>query len=337
MIKEKTVIEKYKGKEVLITGGLGFIGSNLAIKLVELGAKVTILDNLAPLYGGNQFNILPIKDKVNLEIGDIRDKELIDKLIPGKDFIFDFAAQVSYVDSPDIPFEDLDINCKGHLNILESCKDSNKQAKIVFSSSRLVLGNIKKKLITEDHPTNPLSLYGVHKLTAEKYFYMYNRNYGLRTAVLRITNPYGERQQIKHSKYSIPGWFMRMAMEGKTIKVFGNGNQKRDYIYIKDLVSAFIYVGISDKTDGEIYNCGSGKMIRFKDMVKNIIEVVESGKMEYVPWPDNYKRDKNDEKDIKTSISKLQEVTGWKPKANLNESLKSMFDYYKDNKDKYIA
>jgi len=332
----KINLKSYKGKKVLITGGLGFIGSNLAIKLVELGAEVTIIDNLTPLYGGNKFNVSSIKDKVNVIIGDIRDWQLIDKVVLDKDIIFNLAAQVSYIDSIDIPFEDLDINCKGHLTILESCRKLNREAKIIFSSSRLALGKIVENPITEKHPTNPLSLYGIHKLTAEKYCYFYHKNHGLKTVVLRVTNPYGVRQQIKHSKYSIPGWFMRMAMEGKVIKIFGKGNQKRDYIYIDDLVEAFLYTAISSKTDGEIYNCGSGKSIKFYDMVKNIIKIVENGKIEYVPWPKNYEKDETAEKKIETDTSKLYRATGWKPKMELGEGLERMFEYYKKYKDKYI-
>ncbi len=227
-IKKRNSIEEYRHKKVLITGGLGFIGSNIAHKLIHLDANVTILDNLAPLYGGNMFNIDDIKDKISLIHGDVRDIDTISKLVKDKDFIFHLAGQVSHIDSSEIPFEDLDINCKGYLNVLEACKKSNKNSKIIFSSSRLVLGKTIKNPSDVNFSSNPLSLYGIHKLTAEKYSYLYNKNYGMRTVVLRLTNPYGERQQIKHSKYSIPGWFMRMAMDSKPIKIFGDGNQKRD-------------------------------------------------------------------------------------------------------------
>ncbi len=335
VIKANSDLNNYKGKKVLITGGLGFIGSNLAHKLVELGAEVTVIDNLAPLYGGNDFNIKDIKDKIKVIIGDIRDWQLIDKIVIDKDIIFNLAAQVSYIDSINIPFEDLDINCKGHLTILESCRKLNKNVKIVFSSSRLALGKIIENPITEEHPTNPLSLYGIHKLTAEKYCYFYYKNHNLKTTVLRITNPYGKRQQIKHSKYSIPGWFMRLAMEGKTISIFGKGTQKRDYIYIDDLVDAFLYAGISEKTNGQIYNCGSGKSIEFRKMVENIVKLVGNGKVEYIPWPDNYEKDETADK-IETSIKKIYKDTGWKPKTELKNGLKEMFNYYKNNKDKYI-
>ena len=333
-MRENNILEKYRGKKILVTGGLGFVGSNITHKLVSLGAQVTILDNLAPLYGGNKFNIHNIKDKVTVVVGDIRDTNMIDKLVVNMDMIFDFAAQISYIDSGNIPFEDLEINCKGHLNILEASRKFNPSVKILFSSSRLALGKIIENPVTENHPTNPLSIYGIHKLTAEKYFLLYHKNLGMKTTVFRITNPYGPRQQIKHSKYSIPGWFMRQAMENKTIKIFGDGKQLRDYIYVSDLVQAFLLAGISDNTNGQICNCGSGKSIEFQKMVKLVIGIAKSGTIEHVPWPSDYEKEETG--DFETDISKLQAAINWVPEISMEEGLHQMYEYYKANFDKYI-
>ena len=333
-MKKNNILGKYRGKKILITGGLGFIGSNIIHELVSLGARVTILDNLAPLYGGNKFNIYDIKDKVTVIIGDIRDTNLIDKSVINMDIIFDFADQVSHIDSGNIPLEDLEINCKGHLNILEASRKFNPSVKILFSSSRLALGKIIENPVTENHPTNPLSIYGIHKLTAEKYFLLYHKNLGMKTTVFRITNPYGPRQQIKHSKYSIPGWFMRQAMENKAIKIFGDGKQLRDYIYISDLVQAFLLAGISDNTNGQIYNCGSGKSIEFQEMVKLIVNIVKTGTMKYVSWPKDYEKEETG--DFETDISKLQAAIGWVPEISMEKGLIQMYEYYKANFDKYI-
>ena len=328
------ILNEYADKQILITGGLGFIGSNLAHLLVSYGAKVTILDNLAPLYGGNIFNLDNIRDNVRVVIGDIRDRKTVDSLVPKLNIIFNFAAQVSPTDSNLIPFEDLDINCKGHLTILESCKQLNPTVKILFSSSRLALGKIVENPVTEDHPTQPLGLYGVHKLTAEKYYYLYNKNYALRTTVLRLTNPYGERQQIKHSKYSIPGWFMRLAMEGKPIKIFGDGTQKRDYVYVTDIVEAFARAGLNENTVGNIYNCGLGQSVELRKMAELIVEIVGTGSIEYVPWPENYQREETGS--FESDISRLKQAIGWQPKIPIKEGLKKMWQYYKINKDMYI-
>ena len=333
-MKKNNQLKEYKDKKILITGGLGFIGSNLAKRLVKLGAHVSILDNLAPLYGGNYFNVSEIKNKIDITIGDIRDEKIVTKLIKNKDIVFNFAAQVSHTDSASIPYEDLDINCKGHLNVLECIRKHNPNTKILFSSSRLALGKIQQNPITETHPTEPLSLYGIHKLTAEKYYALYNRNYGIKTVIFRITNPYGERQQIKHNKYSIPGWFMRLAIERKTIQIFGDGKQLRDYIYIDDLVEAFLLAGINNNTNGKLYNCGFGKSIAFSKMVKNVIKNVGTGKIEYVPWPKNYELEETGH--CETDISKLKNDTGWIPSINLEKGIKKMCLYYKKNFKKYI-
>jgi UDP-glucose 4-epimerase len=258
----------------------------------------------------------------------------MNEVIKDKDIIFNLAAQVSYIDSATMPFEDLDVDCRGQLIILEACRKYNKNVKIIFASSRMVLGKILTNTVSEDHPTNPLSFYGIHKLTAEKYHLMYYRDHGIRSVILRITNPFGERQQIKHSKYSLPGWFMRLAMEGKTIKIFGDGNQLRDYIYGTDIANAFIFAAISDNTDGQIYNCGYGESLHFKDMVNLIVKTVGSGNIKFVPWPEDYERIETG--DCKTDVSKLISDTGWKPEITVEGGVKRMVEYYKEHKDKYI-
>ncbi len=333
-MKKDLSLKKYKGVRVLITGGLGFIGSNLAHLLVEHGAKVTILDNLAPLYGGNLFNVHGIKNKIIVVIGDIRDKKIIDKLVKNTDIIFDFAAQVSPIDSGTIPFEDLDVNCRGHLMILEACREHNPKAKLLFSSSRLALGKIIHSPVTENHPTTPLNLYGTHKLTVEKYYHLYHKNYGLRTVVFRLTNPYGERQQIKHSKYSVPGWFMRLAMEGKTIQIFGEGTQMRDYTHVSDITRAFALAGLSDKTVGKIYNCGLGTSVELKEMVETIVEIVGSGSIKHIPWPENYGKEETGSSE--SDISQLRSDLNWNPKIGLKEGLTRMYEYFRIHKDKHI-
>ncbi len=324
----------YKNKNVLITGGLGFIGSNLAHKLVSLDANVKIIDNLNPLYGGNLFNLFGIENKIEIVKQDIRESETIRSLIENADIIFHLAAQVSYIDSLNMPFEDLDLNARTTLNILEICRKYNPKVKIIFSSSRMVYGKADKPLINENCETNPLSLYGIHKLTSEKYFLMYYKDFGIPCSILRLTNPYGPRQQIKHSKYSLVGWFIRQAMENKVIKIYGDGLQLRDYIYVDDIVDAMIKSAASDHSVGEIINIGSGVSSRFSDMVHSVINIVKSGKVEYIPWPENY--EKIETGDISVDISKLQELTAWKPKVSLAEGISLTYEYYKKNISNYI-
>ncbi|MEK7629853.1 MAG: NAD-dependent epimerase/dehydratase family protein [Patescibacteria group bacterium] len=326
--------KEWVGKKVLITGGLGFIGSNLAHRLVLLGAKVSILDSLNPLYGGNLFNIEEIKDKLEIIIDDVRNREILNKLVSGKDFIFDFAAQVRHTDSINTPLEDLEVNCLSKLYLLEACRNFNQAAKIIFSSSRMVYGKTGIESIKENHPTNPVGLYAIHKLTAEKYFLTYFKEFGIRSSILRISNPYGERQQIKHSKYSLPGWFVRLAMEGSAIKIFGDGVQLRDYIYISDVIDAILAVAILPKTDGEIFNCGYGASVQFKNMVEIVINTINKGTVEYVPWPKEYNSVETGNSEL--DISKLKNITGWKSKVNLEQGIKKTFDYYTKHYKKYV-
>ncbi len=325
----------YNKKRILITGGLGFLGSSLANRLAKYDAHIVILDSNDPRYGGNFFNLDPFyKEKMNIVIGDVRDKELIFKLVKSVDIIFHFAAQVSYIDSNKIPFEDMEVNQLATLILLEACRKVNPNAKILFASSRLVIGESQFTPIDENHPTNPLSLYGAHKLGSEKYLSLYHKDYGIRTTVMRITNPYGPRQQIKHSKYSLLGWFVRMAMEGKEINIFGDGNQIRNYIYIDDIVEAFVRAGASDSVDGDLFFIGSNENTEFGKMVELVVKIVGNGLIRNVPWPSDYEKAETGDSIISTS--KIAEAINWKPKISLVEGIKNTYDYYSKYRDFYI-
>ncbi|MBI2065655.1 MAG: SDR family NAD(P)-dependent oxidoreductase [Candidatus Zambryskibacteria bacterium] len=319
-------------KKVLITGGAGFIGSSLAHALIELGAKVTIIDAMLPLYGGNMFNLEEIKEKIKFIKGDIRDKELVNDLVRDKDFIFDLAAQVSYIDSKDLPFLDLDINCLGRLTVLEAVKDTAPAARLIFPSSRMVYGKIHSTPVKEDHPTAPLSIYGIHKLTGEKYYRYYHDTFGLDTLVVRLPNPYGTRQQMKHSKYSIVGWFLRQALDGGTINIFGEGLQEMDYIYIDDVVDGLLRVA-EKGLPGEVYNLGANERVSLVGMVDKILAETGTGKKEHIPWPENFEKNKTG--GYIADTSKIERDTGWKARVSLKEGIKRMVKYYKKNRENY--
>jgi len=319
--------EKLFGKNILITGGLGMIGSNLAHALVKSGAKVTILDALLPLYGGNKSNLKKIDNKLKIIIGDIRNSSLVNELVKNRDFIFHLAAQVSYIDSMSDPLLDLDINCRGHLILLEACRKVNPTAKIIFSGSRMEYGKTYSLPVDEEHPTNPLITYGVHKLTAEKYNLVYWHNFKIPTVTVRITNPYGPRQQMKHSKYGIINWFIRLAMENKIISIFGNGQQIRDYIYVDDIVQGLLRIAVSPNSAGQVYNLGSGKGTKFIDMVKMVLEIVGLGQFEMVDWPKNYQNIETG--DFIADISKITQQTGWRPKTPLKDGITQTVRFYK--------
>lgn len=323
----------FENKNILITGGLGFLGSNLAIELYKRNANVTVIDNLADLYGGNLYNLAGFENCIKIVIDDMRNMEVMLPLIADAHIIYHFGAQVSYIDSLSIPNEDLDLNAKVTLNILECCRKINTNCKILFSSSRMVYGKVKSDTVKEESPTEPLSLYGIHKLTSEKYLMMYYKDFGIRSVVLRIANPYGPRQQMKHNKYSLVGWFIRQAMENKEIKIFGNGSQLRDYIYVDDIVKAMIICGESNDAIGEVINIGSGTSSKFSEMVNEVVSCVNSGYISHVPWPKNYENIETG--DVSLDLTKLYHITGWKPETSLREGIKKTFDFYKKNLNHY--
>lgn len=323
----------WAGKHVLITGGLGFLGSNVAHALVPLNARVTVLDAHLPPYGANPFNLRGIEDKVRVVTGDIRDPKVLSVVLPKTDVVFNFAAQVSYVDSGREPFLDADVNCIGHLHVLEAVCAYAPSAKICFSSSRLVYGKILTTPVDETHATQPLSIYGVHKLAAEKYYRIYYDTRGVRSTIVRIPNPYGPRQQMKHAKYSIVGWFVRQALDDAALTVFGDGGQERDYLFVDDIVDAFLRVGATDRTDGEVYNIGTEERVRFVDMVDTVIAAVGKGRKVHVPWPTEYER--NETGSYRADTRKIHRATGWAPSVRLGPGIRRTVEYYRENRAYY--
>jgi nucleoside-diphosphate-sugar epimerase len=318
---------------VLITGGAGMIGSTLAHLAVARGAHVTVLDAMLPLYGGNPFNLQEITDRIKFLELDVRDFEPLRQAVEGADYIFSLAAQVSYVDSNIHPLLDLDINCRGHLNLLNACLQANPRAKIVFTSSRFVYGTIEYNPVDETHPFNCLSIYGIHKLAGEKYYRFYRDAHGLQTVSLRISNPYGPRQQMKHSKYGIVNWFIRLALEGQPLTVYGDGTQRRDYIFVEDVAEALLQAALVPDTEGQVYNLGSGLGTRFIDMVNGIRESLPGTEVREVEWPvDRYFVETGD---YISDISRLHAVTGWQPRTSLREGIARTIDYYRRHREHY--
>ena len=315
-----------KNKKILITGGLGMIGSTLTHKLIKLGAEVTIIDSLVKPFGGNFFNINDLKKLVTVNISDIRDKESMKVLIKDKDIVFNLAAQVSHNDSLQNPSLDADINYIGHLNVLEAARNYNPAAKIIHAGSRLQFGKILKNPVSEDHPLNPLTPYALNKTAAENLYLYYNRVFNIPVVIFRIANPYGPRCQMQHSKYTIINWFIRNAMEDKEIIIYGNGEQIRDYIFVEDLADAFILASDDENISNEVFNLGSGTGTRFKDMVQSVVETVGKGKIKFVPWPPGYLNIETG--DYITDISKIKQFLGWSPKINLDEGISITVDYY---------
>jgi UDP-glucose 4-epimerase len=323
----------YRERRVLLLGGLGLIGSTLAHRLAALGARVTIVDALFPQFGGNTKNLAGIEDRVALHVGDIRDEALMRYVVPGQDCIINLAAQVSYTDSVTDPFLDLDINCRAMLLLLELCRTLNPTVRVLFPGSRLQFGRITRIPVAEDHPQIPLMPYGIHKMAAEKYCQMYHRIYGLRTTALRLANPYGPRQQMRHSKYGIVNWFIRMAMEDRTIKIFGDGAQVRDYIYVDDVATAFLLAASRDQAAGEVFNVGSGTPTSFREMAEKVVRLVGKGRIEFVPWPADYTNVETG--DYVTDIRRMKSLLDWTPETPLADGIQLTHDYYEQHRAAY--
>jgi len=329
---KKELISFFKEKNVLITGGLGFIGSTLAHKLVELGSKVTIIDSLIPEYGGNLFNISGIEDKVKVNISDVRDRTSLDYLIQRQDYIFNLAGTLSHIDSMKDPFTDLEINCVAQLSILESCRKYNPKVKIVFAGTRGQYGKADYLPVDEKHLMHPTDVNGINNMAGEWYHILYNNVYGIKACSLRMTNTFGPRHQMRHHRQGIINWFIRQIIDGTKIRIYGDGKQIRDTNYVDDVVDALFFAMADEKTKGEVYNLG-GFPVSLKDIVENMIKIYGKGEYELIPFPPESKQIEIG--DYVADYSKFKKTVGWEPKIDIDEGLKSTFDYYLKYKQYY--
>jgi dTDP-glucose 4,6-dehydratase/UDP-glucose 4-epimerase len=322
-------LNSYNNKNILITGGLGFIGSNLARALVNQGANVTLVDSLIPQYGGNTFNIDDIRDKVTVNVCDVRDPFAMAYLIKGKDYLFNLAGQTSHMDSMSDPQTDLDINANAQLSILEVCRKENPSIKIVFASTRQLYGKPDYLPVDEKHPIRPVDVNGINKLAGEWYHLLYNNVYGIRACALRLTNTYGPGMRVKDARQTFLGIWVRLLIEGKPIKVFGDGLQLRDFNYVDDCVEALLLSGASDVANGKVYNLGSKEVIGLKDLASMMVNLGLGGDFELIPFPPERKA--IDIGDYYSDFSLITKELGWTPKIELKEGLQRSLEYYKEH------
>ncbi len=322
----------FKNKKILITGGLGFIGSTLAHRLAKIEADIYLIDSLIPEYGGNNFNINGIEDKVKVNIADVRDKHSMDYLVKDKDIIFNLAGTLSHIDSMNDPFTDLEINCMSQLSILESCRKNNRDIKIIFAGTRGQYGKAYHLTEYEKHLMHPTDVNGINNIAGESYHILYNNIYGIRAVSLRLTNTYGPRHQMKHHKQGIINWFIRQLIEEQTIKLYGDGKQIRDINYVDDVVEALLLVACNEKADGEVFNLG-GIPKNLIDLVETMIDIYGKGNYELIPFKDDLK--KIEIGDYVANFEKIKSAVEWEPKVSLEEGLQSSFDYYEKYREHY--
>jgi UDP-glucose 4-epimerase len=323
----------FSNSDVLVTGGLGFIGSSLARRLVALGARVTLVDALIPEYGGNPFNIHDIRERVIVKLSDVRDAPAMASLIKGRNFLFNLAGQTSHLDSMTDPLTDLNINTTAQMHILEACRLHNRAVKIVFASTRQVYGRPQYLPVDEKHPINPIDVNGINKLAGEWYHLLYNNIYKIRACALRLTNSYGPGMRVKDARQTFLGVWIRHLIEGKPIQVFGHGSQRRDFNFIDDVVEALLLAAAGEESNGEVYNLGHTEHISLEELAALLIRLNSGGKADLIPFPAD--REAIDIGDYYGDFSKIQRALGWSPAVGLPEGLARTLEYYKENQDHY--
>ncbi|MBM7845071.1 MULTISPECIES: NAD-dependent epimerase/dehydratase family protein [Herpetosiphon] len=325
--------QAFRGKRCLITGGLGFIGSNLAFRLVDLGAEVVIVDSLVPEYGGNMANVHGLADHVRINIADVRDQHSLQYLVQGQDYLFNLAGQVSHIDSMENPFNDLDINCRAQLSILEACRHNNPAIKIVFASTRQIYGRPDYVPVDEQHLLHPTDVNGINKMAGEWYHILYNNVYGIRACALRMTNTYGPRMLVRHARQTALGWFVRQALDNEVISIYGDGEQQRDYTYVDDAVEAFLLAAINPAADGQVFNLGGPEPISHLQLISTLTEVAGTGSYRLVPFPPEKAR--IDIGSVYSDYRRIQAVLGWQPTTSLRQGLEHTVGFYRDFREAY--
>jgi UDP-glucose 4-epimerase len=327
----------YADKPILVTGGLGFIGSNLAIRLLDLGARVTVVDSLIPETGGNPFNIEPVQDHPRLSVRtvDVRDVLAMERLVRNQTVIFNLAGQVSHIDSMRDPFTDLEINCRSQLALLDTCRRVAPDTKVVFASTRQIYGRVPEDQLPVDErqPPGPVDVNGINKLAGERYHVLYNNVYGIHTSVLRLTNTYGPRMLVKNNRQTAIGWLIRQVMDGEKISIFGDGLQLRDFTFVDDVVEAFLMAGSNDAANGQVFNVGAIEPISLRELAELLLGVAGTGSYELVPFPPDRKA--IDIGSIYVDDRKIRRVLKWKPRVDMQTGLARTIEYYREHRVEY--
>ena len=324
----------YRGRSVMITGGLGFIGSNLARQLVDLGARVLLIDSLISDYGGNLFNIDGLEDRLKVNIADIRQQSTMHYLVQNHDVIFNLAGQVSHIDSMREPYTDLEINCRAQLSLLEACRHHNPSVKVVFAGTRQIYGRPDFLPVTESHLVRPTDINGINKAAGEYYHMVYNNVFGVRACSLRLTNVYGPRQLLKHNRQGFIAWFIRQAIEDREIQIYGDGGQLRDFVFVDDAADAFLRAGASDRCNGQVFNVGGAEAISLRHLVELLISVAGTGRYRLIEWPKEKKA--IDIGDFHADSSLIAHTLGWQPTTPLREGLRRTVEFYREHMSHYV-
>jgi UDP-glucose 4-epimerase len=325
-------LDSWRGRRCLITGGLGFIGSALARRLLGLGARVTLVDSLIPQYGGNRRNIADIADRVTVNVSDVRDRHSMPQLVRGQRFLFNMAGQTSHQDSMTDPYTDLEINCVAQLSILEACRRENPDIRIVFAGTRQIYGKPDYLPVDEAHPVRPTDVNGINKMAGEWYHVLYHNVYGIRACSLRLTNTYGPGMRIKDARQTFLGIWIRRVLEGQPFEVWG-GEQLRDFNYVDDAVDAMLLAATSDAAPGQVYNLGDREVVSLRALADLLVRVAGTGRYEVKAFPPERKR--IDIGDYYAAFDRFGAL-GWAPRVPLAEGLRRTLAYYRAELPHYL-
>jgi len=325
--------DDFRGKRVLVTGGLGFIGSTLARELVAFGAEVTLIDSLIPEYGGNRANIEGIEDRVDVQLSDVRDQHAMMQHVRGRDVIFNLAGQTSHLDSMVDPYTDLEINCRAQLSILETCRHSNPDAKVVFASTRQLYGRPQYLPVDERHPVAPVDVNGINKAAGEQYHLVYGDVYGIPVTVLRLTNTYGPRMRVRDARQTFLGYWLRSIVLGDELVIWGDGEQRRDFNYVDDAVRAFLLAATRDEANGTIFNLGYDHHVSLRELAELLVRINGGGSYRFEPFPPD--RRAIDIGDYYSDHRRISERLGWVPQVSLEEGLARSIAFYRENGERY--
>jgi dTDP-glucose 4,6-dehydratase/UDP-glucose 4-epimerase len=324
----------YNGARVLVTGGLGYIGSTLARRLLAEGAEVAVVDSLNPDYGGNRYNLAGVEDRLAVHVLDVRDSSALEPLLVGRDYVFNLAAQTSHVGSMQDPQTDFAINAQAQLAMLECCRRVNPGLKIVYGSTRQLYGRPRYLPVDEQHPIRPVDVNGVSKLAGEGFHLLYNDVYSVRSCVLRLTNVFGPRMRIKDARQTFIGFWIRRLLEGKTIPVYGDGSQRRDLLYVDDCVEALCRAGENGAVDGGVFNIGGSVVTTLLELATSMMRLGSGSGVELVPFP--AERKAIDIGDYYSDSALFEQATGWTPQITLEEGLRRTMDFYRAHMDRYV-
>ena len=321
------------GRRVLITGGLGFVGSNLARALVRLGAKVTILDSLIPEYGGNRRNVAGLERKLDINLSDVRDRHSLPAFVRGQDFLFNLAGQTSHMDSMADPETDLEINCRAQLSILEACRRHNPGIRVVFASTRQIYGRPDYLPVDEKHPLRPVDVNGINKLAGEEYHLLYSQVHGIRSTVLRLTNTIGPRMRVKDARQTFVGVWIRQLLEDRPFEVWG-GEQLRDFTYVDDAVEALLLAAIRPAAEGRVFNLGGPPPVTLRQLAELLVAVNGAGQFVTKRFPAT--RKKIDIGDFYADYGLISSTLGWRPRTDLRTALRRTLAFFRKERVHYV-